>query len=113
MKKLDLKPGMWVRLRNGDMCFYTQSYRSDNMVLTDETSYMYAKYYDDDLTACETRDLDIVEIFEPGCACTPLDKTCLISIWKRGNKTFPTKKMTVAEVESALGYAVEIVSGEG
>lgn len=110
MKKSDLKHGMWVRIRSGELCFVTYPYDDTALIITNDDGYDYVISYNDDLTAdWSDMERDIMEVFEPEWSNRPLNVNRLVSIWKRGYK----KKMTVAEVEAVLGYAVEIVSWEG
>lgn len=58
MKKSDLKDGMIVELRNGDMCIVMGN------KLLDTSSYTYVDGYEDDLTEGCLENLDIVKVYE-------------------------------------------------
>ena len=108
--KSDLKHGMWVKYRNGEIRFVTYAYGTDELIFTSANSHHSPEFYHDDLIDIDgDTDLDIVEVFKPELRRRPINPDNLISIWRREEP----RKMTVAEVEAALGYPVEIVSGEG
>jgi hypothetical protein len=107
--KDDLKPGMWAKTRNANLYFVTYEYGENRLIFTSINKWDKISNYSFELLNNDTNALDIVEVFKPLISQYPLDAANLVLIWKREEP----KKMTVAEIEAALGYPVEIVSGEG
>lgn len=89
MKLSDLKTGMWVKLRNGDMCLFlkdyeTMYYGTGAFVCIDGGFSSYSEYLDDmKHKNMEHNCLDIVEVFKPKGDQRVLNKDYLASIWKR------------------------------
>ena len=116
--KADLKVGYVVKYRNGNLRMVMPY--TGGLVLTsiDGQWLSIGTDLDDDLT--EKRDifggggsLDVMEVYGLTRYGTG---TCYIStdnrelLWKREEK--PAKKMTVSEIEKALGYKVEVIAEE-
>lgn len=118
MTKQDLKTGMRVRTRNGELYLVLKDCKTghyghqDLLFASFCGDYNIGDDYNNDLICVDSNDtdedFDIVEVYtaKSGFAdIDVLDRTSLKSIWKREEK----KKMTVAEIEEKLGYEVEIV----
>lgn len=116
--KADLKVGYVVKYRNGNLRM-VMPYAGGLVLTSIDGSWLnIGTDLDDDLT--EKMDifgvdgaLDVMEVYglhHYG------NSTCRIStdnrelLWKREEK--PAKKMTVSEIEKALGYKVEVVADE-
>lgn len=117
--KADLKVGYVVKYRNGNLRMVMPF--TGGLVLTaiDGQWLNIGTGLNDDLT--EKRGpfswnggLDVMEVYDLNYY---ENKTCEIStknrelLWKREEEK-PAKKMTVAEIEKALGYKVEVVAEE-
>lgn len=79
MQKSDLRSGMIVELRNGNMCVVIGNR------LLDSNSYVDFNSYNDDLICCKGK-LDIMKIYENDCMCSledKADKEKLKLIWQR------------------------------
>lgn len=116
--KADLKVGYVVKLRDGSLEMVMMSGvcgLRNHALLSVGTSGCWtniAQDIDDNLCRHDNkRDYDIVEVYGYStyayCALkiSTDDRELL---WKREEK--PAKKMTVAEIEKALGYKVEVVA---
>lgn len=112
--KDDLKVGYVVKLRNGELRMVLPYRRG--LAFTDIDGHWLNPNTDlnDDLTAGATTDnLDVMEVYglsafgSTACRISTFGRELL---WKREEK--PAKKMTVAEIEKALGYKVEVVADE-
>lgn len=107
MKKSELKSGMVVRFREGDMYLVVEV--NGEYVCVGKDGWNRLKYYKEDLRNDLFESLDIVEVYDP----QPSYFGSMISsanrkpIWKRE----PKKKMTVSQIEKELGYEIEIVRG--
>lgn len=113
MTKSELKTGMIVTLRNGNkkqvyIDVVTNNLQNAN-VITDGNTWSDLYHYNEDLTYKGSRELDIVKVAYVGFVIglhagveSPVGNT----IWERKEP----KKMTVAEIETILGYKIEIVS---
>lgn len=119
MTKSDLKTGMIVTRRDGKRftvyrnCAAESYSKLETDVLVDALNSMWhpLEYYDEDLTNNRgNRDFDIVKVelvHHPyDFNKFPCNAKIVKTLWTRDD----TKKMTVAEIESILGYKVEIVS---
>lgn len=118
MQKSDLKTGMVVELRNGDI--YLVMYAPDlrkRVFISFDGGFLDYRDYSEDLTFGQPqyirefnpRDFDIVKIYTLGETLWNIlkDKNRLQykTIWHREE----TKEMTVAEIEKELGYKIRIV----
>ena len=111
MKKPDLKVGMIVKLRNGDVCLVTQNTKGD-LFFTNNSGWVSIDSYNEDLTITRSMHcLDIIEVhgyrgsgyaFE---SLLNLNSNSHILLWERKE----VKEMTVAEISEALGYEVKVV----
>ena len=119
MTKSELKTGMVVTLRNGEMftVYRNIACSSKNVeppegVIVNEKDYYTLDNFNDDLTYYfDAEEYDIVQV---SLVYTPYDFSKYTKdahvpkvIWKRPQVK---KKLTIAEIESILGYKVEIVS---
>jgi hypothetical protein len=134
MKKSDIKNGMHVITNNGNEYIiisgieaYKQIEDTNTantvMIQLDGSGWMPFDDYDDDLCyhdpegdECDIdRYYDIKAVYTPQYYSWTLlsvyDKSCIsdkfIKVWER-----PRKKMTKAEIETELGYEIEIVESE-
>lgn len=86
MKLSDLKTGMWVKTRNGDMSLVMRdhvSISSSDGIFIDKCGYFEFKEYNDDMTDREFTEYDIIEVLIPDLEKCSLNGVGLISIWKR------------------------------
>lgn len=89
MKLNDLKTGMWVKTRNGDMSLVMRdhvSISSSDGIFIDKCGFFEFKEYNDDMTDREFTEYDIIEVFIPDLEKCSLNGVGLISIWKRKQK---------------------------
>lgn len=112
--KSDLKTGMIAEYRNGDRRLVVGNALIDNK--GDEANDLTDAMYKNDLTrSIDNNQLDISKVYEVipifhGDLYGLFRYTDnLILIWEREE---PPKKMTVAEIEKALGHKVEVVAEE-
>lgn len=111
MRKEDLKVGMVVETREGGLfMLMPHDDVDDDLVFSNENSWIKFKNFNNDLTHSKFEDLDIMKVY--GFTNDPAKATIVSTdnrklLWERREKK---KKMTVAEVESILGYGIEIVS---
>lgn len=110
--KSDLKTGHVVEYRNGQRRLVVGNALIDNK--GNEANELTDATYKNDLTDIDDDKLfDIIKVYEinpnfTGDLCDVLyNDSNLILIWEREE---PPKKMTVAEIEAALGHRVEVVS---
>lgn len=97
MKLSDLKTGMWVRTRNGNMYLFLKDYKTQCYgigTFVSNTGFMSLRDYDDNMKCEKNHSYDIVEVFRPDGDAFILDKNCAISIWKE-----KTIELTPFEVE--------------
>lgn len=106
MKKSDLKDGMIVELRNGDICIVLGD------KLLDTNDYAYIDGYDDDLTDEYQKDLDIVKVYKDKSLCgleSRYERDNLKLLWEREDKIDWTKvefgtKVRVWDKGESLAY---------
>lgn len=104
-----LEPCMVVKMRNGTLNMVIMVNDRGIFLITRNKEYLYLKSYDDNLKyRWDVTDYDIVEIY--GLSYNPqksmdISTECRYLLWKRDE----VKKMTVAEIQEALGYKIEIV----
>ena len=106
MKKSDLRSGMIVRLRNGNL--YVTMEVEGHLIITNKNSWNPLDNYKEDLTEKHNfAKLDIVEIYRGYCGNIDLmfKVTPEKRIWDR---EIP-KKVTMKEVCEKFGYEIEIV----
>jgi len=105
MKKQDLKTGMLVQFRNGNVFMVI------NDILVRDEGWTSLGYFDEDLNSNSCNDFDIMKVSTVfnGYLLMPknwnkeiLNKNLL---WEREE----TKKMTVSEIQKELGYKIEII----
>lgn len=85
MKLSDLKTGMWVKFRNGDMYLFLKEYETKIYgvgAFVSNIGFMALKGYNDNMKH-ENHDYDIVEVFIHDSDYYILNKDDLLSIWKR------------------------------
>lgn len=110
--KTMLEPCMVVKMRNGALNMVMTGNDRGIFLITRDKEYLYLKSYDDNLKyRLGVTDFDIVEIY--GLSYNPqksmdISTECRYLLWKRDE----VKKMTVAEIQEALGYKIEIVEDE-
>ena len=118
MTKSELKTGMIVTRRDGKKltvyrnCVCLACYSKNNDVIVDalNDNWDLLDYYTEDLTHKDFHKFDIIKV---ELVCHPYDYNKHTSyakisktLWERND----TKKLTIAEIESILGYNVEIIS---
>lgn len=118
MTKSDLKTGMTVKLRNGDLYKVLKDVdtllygHQDIFFANKEIGFIHGNFFDDNLICIgsapciDGHTLDIIEIYDYINNGNILKFDTNNILWKRPE----TKKMTVSEVEKILGYKVEIIS---
>ena len=87
-----------VELRNGDRYLVVGNF------LMGESDYFIKDDFTDGLVNRGLRKFDIVRIYEDICRIETLYNKDLDVIWEQ-----KPKKMTIGEIEEALGYEIEIV----
>lgn len=109
MKKTDLQVGMVVEIREGKlyMLMYNDNY---DLILSNTNSWMQFNNFNNDLTSCFFKKHDIMKVYgftdcHTNATIVSTDRRKLL--WERKEDK---KKMTVSEVESILGYGIEIIS---
>lgn len=120
MTKSELKTGMIVTRRDGKKltvyrncaCCFDHSIHNDVFVDASDETWHPMEYYSEDLVNIKGySEYDIVKVelvWHPyDYNKYPFDAERVKVLWER---TYPKKKMTVAEIESILGYKVEIIS---
>lgn len=108
MKLSDLKNGMVVKFRGGDLLLVVEINETKILV----NNYMWTRlsnYSQDMETLYNFKDFDIIEVYNGdfGNLHSMLNLSNKQPIWTRYEK----KKMTVSEIEKELGYEIEIVKG--
>lgn len=115
--KSDFKPGYVVQFRNKQVRMVLPVGSKETLTLIDEKgNWSYLSYWDDGLNKkkdpVDPRPMDIVAVYGFVQGMVNYDKAGRLSfegrplLWKRTE----AKKMTVAEINAALGYEVEIVA---
>ena len=122
MKKSDIKNGMHVITMNNEEYVIIDNVEAREQIMDNKTAnvvmislgyyhgWMNFDEYDDDLRYHRDKSYDIKGVYEPrfySCTLSPIneDRDMFIEVWER---PIP-KKMTKAEIESELGYKIEIV----
>ena len=113
MKKSDLRSGMWVKFRNGEMTMILLKARNDNReedVITGNHMWDKLDNYDDDLTDKEHEEFDIMEIWIAGIATglTHFYEKNYARIWKREETCHLTQKEAEGILSETLNKKVEI-----
>lgn len=113
MEKADLRTGMRVKTREGNVYivlkdYDTANYGHQDIFFCGEYGFLIGTRYSEDLTYVQGEGgrYDIVQVFSnflDGCI---LDIENLGSLlWERTK----TKEMTVEEIQQALGYKIKVV----
>lgn len=106
MRKSDLKNGMILELRNGDMCIVIGD------KLLDLTTYMDLVSYNDNLTCTDT-EFDVIRVYENKDMCG-LDDKCNIErlnlIWER--KEIDWSKVPFGTRVKCWDYDYDILEGK-
>ena len=113
MTKDELKVGMLVQHRDGTMSMIMPTSSIKNPVVFIAADGIWSQFisYDDNLLYEYGKYRDIVKIWglsEYAHKVFSFTTDTRELLWEREEK----KKMTIAEIEAALGYEVEIISGE-
>ena len=118
--KKDLKTGMAVRLRNGDIGHVLLDTPLGDIIryMQDVDTWDRLSDYTSDLLSSEVsvkspNPYDIMEVFSPKYACTLLGaelSTVDYSIWSRVE--VPVRTLTIAELEKELGCKLNIIANE-
>lgn len=110
----DLLNGDVVVMRNGYRYIFFKNYAgmSDALVNT-EGGWMDPDNYEDDLLCSGDTSFDVMEVYRPQLRSTFYPAHDSLEDYKCVFKREDRKKMTVDEIESALGYKVAIVDAEG
>lgn len=118
MKKSDLKTGMRVKTRSGEIFLVikdidSQNYGHQDVAFVHDLGFMPGDSYDCELKCYKNKNFDIVEVFRLVDTSNREFLTGNIlrldhrySIWRRQEPM----KMTVSEIEKELGYPVEIIA---
>lgn len=107
MKLSDLKTGMYVTLRNGQMFVVLLKVWVNgdikDVIVASNGEYISLNVYDENLQHCGCHNDDIVRVYENVYVGDVLDfehgKFCM---WEEE----PVKEMTIEEVSAALGYKI-------
>lgn len=86
MRLSDLKTGMWIKTRIGNMYLVLKDYETINYgsgVFANVDGFLTFEHYTNDLRDTEDDGYDIIEIFKPDGDMFILNSDVLISIWKR------------------------------
>lgn len=105
MKKEDLKTGMRVEDRNGEIKIVSVGISSDDAFINSRGIYIYMSSYSSDLINYNYNEFTIVKVYdapEGRKVFNDLYKGELL--WQRDE----TKELTMAELEKELGYKVKI-----
>ena len=102
MTKSDLKNRMVVEVRNG------KRYLVVDYLLMCDSGFLLLSDYDEDLMHNGDKDFDIVKVFDYVSNFNNI-KRCNDVVWERQEP----KKLTLKEIESILGYSVEIRRNDG
>ena len=110
--KYMLEPCMVVKLRNGELV-YVANTKNGLCLLDERKNWIKIQDYDDELYDQVEGDghFDIMEIYDLSELAHESMKISIVGrrlLWKRREEV---KKMTVAEIQEALGYKIEIVEG--
>lgn len=108
MRKEDLKSGMSVELRNGDVGLLVDT-EFGLIIQYEAENWDYLNEYKEDLTCLNIKECDIVKVRKP-LRPSEITRSYLKMgriIWERNE----AKEMTVEEISKALGYNVKIVKG--
>ena len=109
--KADLKVGYVVKQRNGDLRMVVSNDEGTIYFLDNAGNFNGGDFLNPDLTNSKYKPYDIMEVYgfstRVRYALTSSTDTRKL-LWKREE----AKKMTVAEIEKALGYEVEVVAEE-
>lgn len=118
MTKSQLESGMVLTNRTGarfmfyNNCVYSKSGEfldHTNILVTKNGTWSLFERYNEDLTHDTYNEMDVIKVEvlrhakDIWCAYTPEN---YVTIWERN----PPKKMTVSEIESILGYKIEIIA---
>lgn len=116
MKRSDLRTGMVVYTRDKKRGMIFRNICTDGMsngrdiIVFNNGTWSLLSDYDDDLTCPDRNCLDIIKVkaINTSLELAQLlhDVHCDKTLWERKE----ARKMTVAEIEIALGYKVEIIS---
>lgn len=106
--KADLKVGYVVKHRNGALAMVMPGRKGNLIVIDMKANYTEVEHFRENLTTAYSP-LDIVEVY--GYSCYNYTSMLISTsdrelLWKREE----AKKMTVSEIEEALGYKVEVVA---
>lgn len=105
MTKKDLESGMVVEIRDGRRYLVIKKADGINFMNLDGTNHFDETGIGDDMKAPDVFEhCDIMKVFAGGTTLNNCRKTTDL-IWERKEP----KKMTVAEIEAALGYPVKVV----
>ena len=111
MKKTDLKVGMVVKLRCGELHMLMPCGNAKyDLVLFDGNGWLRFNDFEDDLTDKDDTNYDIMKVYGFSHYANQVMSFKTNErelLWERKEEK---KKMTVSEIESILGYEVEIIS---
>ena len=111
MRIKDLKSGYLVETRNGERFFVARYSSFEKLLVGKSTKYELMVNYDESFNHCALKELDIMKIWGLAIAAR-----CVFDlnsehdrplIWER----VEPKKMTLEEIEKALGYPIMVVNG--
>jgi hypothetical protein len=116
MTKQDLRTGMVVELRNGEVyqvflnaySTYENNQTVNTLVDLDEAHWETLNNYRDNLTHVYHSELDVMGVYKSGFY-TDVVKPSNYKSWKYTWVRKETKELTVKEIEKLLGYPVKIV----
>lgn len=111
--KLDLLNGDVVVTRNGNKYIFFKNYagKGDALVNTRE-GWMDLESYEDDLRNTDLDSFDIMEVYRPQFRTAFYPARASFEDYECVFKREDRKKMTVEDIEAALGYKIEVIDNE-
>jgi hypothetical protein len=113
MKKLDLKTGMRVTLRNGSVsivlkeCSFYEHKDAYNVYVNKEcSSWDMFQYWNDDLTGTIYSKYDVMKVEQPRHPYEIFKENGTFkTVWEREE----LKELTIEEIQQKLGYKIKVV----
>lgn len=107
-----LEPCMLVKLRNGELAYVVNT-KNGLCLLDERKNWINIQDYDDELyyQVGENECFDIMEIYDLTELAYESMKFSIADRRLLQKRKEEVKKMTVAEIQEALGYKIEIVEG--
>lgn len=112
LSKSMLEPCMLVKLRNGELAYVVNT-KNGLCLLDERKNWINIQDYDDELyyQVGKNECFDIMEIYDLTELAHESMKISIVDRILLQKRKEEVKKMTVAEIQEALGYKIEIVEG--